>query len=102
MEMACQDSYPLNSAKASPPGTFTVYLSWADMAQPPQTVSHTVATPIVNLLVRFIAAPRELHARVRVMVTSSSGSNQRRAAQSIRRRYRQYLRIDPGEPDTKI
>ena len=50
-------SYPLNSENASPPGTFTVYLSCADMAKPPETASHTVAIPIVNIPVRFIAAP---------------------------------------------
>ena len=50
-------SYPLNSENASPPGTFTVYLSCAEMAKPPKTASHTVAIPIVNMLLRFIAAP---------------------------------------------
>ena len=50
-------SYPLNSENASPPGTFTVYLSCAEMAKPPKTASHTVAIPIVSMLLRFIAAP---------------------------------------------
>ena len=57
MEIACHLSYPLNSENASPPGTFTLYLSCAEMARPPATASHTVATPIVNTLLRFIAAP---------------------------------------------
>ena len=35
METTCQPSYPLNSENASPPGTFRVYLSWADMALAP-------------------------------------------------------------------
>src|SRR5262249_11294146 len=59
MEMACQDSYPLNSENASPPGTFTLYLSCADMARLPRRAIHTVAIPIVNLLIRFIAASPE-------------------------------------------
>src|SRR6185436_16106277 len=57
MEMACHDSYPLNSENASPPGTFTPYLSCAEMAKPPRTASHTAASPIVNMLLRSIAAP---------------------------------------------
>src|SRR5262245_41883397 len=64
--MACHPSYPLNSENANPPGTFTVYLSCADMTNAPRTPSHTVAIPIVSLLMRFIAAPRVscLHGRV--------------------------------------
>src|SRR5262245_40509974 len=54
MEIACHASYPLNSENASPPGTFTVYLSCAEMAKPPNTASHTVVIPIVNMRVRFI------------------------------------------------
>src|SRR6185436_4792861 len=56
MEIDCHASYPLNSENASPPGTFTVYLSCAEMARPPRTATHT-AIPIVNMLLRFIAAP---------------------------------------------
>src|SRR5262249_14752474 len=61
MEMACHPSYPLNSENASPPGTFTLYLSCfccAEMARPPKRASHTAAIPMVSLLMRFIAAPR--------------------------------------------
>src|SRR5215471_6520048 len=45
---------------ASPPGTFAAYLSLscADVARPPSAASHTVATPIVSMLLRFIEAPR--------------------------------------------
>src|SRR5262249_35293148 len=57
MEIACQASYPLNSEKASPPGTFTVYLSCAEIPIRPKTASHTAAIPIINMLWRFIAAP---------------------------------------------
>src|SRR5437016_5136348 len=39
MEMACHPSYPLNSENASPPGTFTVYLSCAEMALPTKMAS---------------------------------------------------------------
>src|SRR5215470_13479848 len=44
MEMACHASYPLNSENASPPGTFTVYLSWTARASPTRTERTT--TPI--------------------------------------------------------
>src|SRR5690242_11696593 len=56
MEIACQASYPLNSENASPPGTFTVYLSCAEMAQPPKTASDTVITAIESLPLPFIAS----------------------------------------------
>src|SRR5262245_27420498 len=61
MEIACHDSYPRNSENASPPGTFTVYLSLScvELAKPPKTASHTVAIPIVSMLLRFIAVPPE-------------------------------------------
>src|SRR5215831_12028002 len=58
METSCQFSYPLNSENASPPGTFTVYLSGADlavaanMASAPSTA---VVAPIVTTRFRFIA-----------------------------------------------
>src|ERR1700722_10964699 len=39
MATTCQPSYPLNSENASPPGTFTVYLSCEEMALPPETAS---------------------------------------------------------------
>src|SRR5262245_15748880 len=56
-EIVSHVSYPLNSANASPPGTFTAYLSCAKMARPPMTASHTVAIPIIHTLLRFIAVP---------------------------------------------
>src|SRR5215467_1219478 len=52
MEMACHPSYPLNSENASPPGTFTVYLSCAEMAS---TASNTVIVTIVSMILFFIA-----------------------------------------------
>ena len=58
MEIDCHASYPLNSENASPPGTFTVYLSCAEMAKPPKTESHITAIPIINMPLRLIAAPR--------------------------------------------
>src|SRR4051812_47322192 len=36
MPIACHPSYPLNSENASPPRTFTVYLSCAAMTRPPR------------------------------------------------------------------
>src|SRR5262245_45617267 len=56
MAMVCHSSYPRNSDIASPPGTFAVYLSCAETAQP-KTASHTIAIPIVSFLVGVIAAP---------------------------------------------
>src|SRR6187200_1536232 len=44
--MNCQPSYPLNSENASPPGTFKVYLSWADMALLPKGLTSAVAMTI--------------------------------------------------------
>jgi hypothetical protein len=32
METGCQDSWPLNSENARPPGTYAVYLSWATIS----------------------------------------------------------------------
>src|SRR5882762_6339477 len=40
-EMACHASYPLNSENASPPGTFTVYLSWAALTRHTRTERNT-------------------------------------------------------------
>src|SRR5436190_19471616 len=57
VEIACHPSYPRNSENASPPGTLTAYLSSADMTKPPNTASHTVAIPIVSVLLRFITVP---------------------------------------------
>src|SRR3989454_4377993 len=54
METTCQFSYPLNSANASPPGTFTVYLSWADRALPPNALTSAVTRAIVPKPLPFI------------------------------------------------
>src|SRR5437867_810709 len=54
MERTCQFSYPLNSANASPPGTFTVYLSWADRALPPHALTSAVTIAIVPKPLLFI------------------------------------------------
>src|SRR5437773_4371555 len=54
MERTCQFSYPLNSEKASPPGTFTVYLSWADRAPPPTALTSAVTIAIVPKPLLFI------------------------------------------------
>src|SRR5437016_1821687 len=73
MERTCQFSYPRNSANASPPGTFTVYLSWADRALPPNALTSAVTIAIVPKPLLFItgssfvkassSAHRLLHAR---------------------------------------
>src|SRR5271156_5552312 len=47
MATTCQPSYPLNSENASPPGTFTVYLSCEEMALPAETAS-TIATIAIS------------------------------------------------------
>src|SRR5207247_3617850 len=54
MATTCQFSYPLNSANASPPGTFTVYLSWADRALPPSALTSAVTIAIVPKPLPFI------------------------------------------------
>src|SRR3989442_1192495 len=54
MAPTCQFSYPLNSAHASPPGTFTVYLSWADRALPPNALTSAVTIAIVPKPLLFI------------------------------------------------
>src|SRR2546429_4629314 len=54
METTCQFSYPLNSEKASPPGTFTVYLAWADRAPPPTALTSAVTIAIVPKPLLFI------------------------------------------------
>src|SRR6266581_996369 len=60
METVCQLSYPLNSEKASPPGTCTVYLpcpaSFAVTALPPTTSEPTMTTTAASAL-RFISTP---------------------------------------------
>src|SRR6266550_2014781 len=54
MATTCQFSYPLNSENASPPGTFTVYLSWADRARPPNALTSAVTIAIVPMPLLFI------------------------------------------------
>src|SRR5258708_2520253 len=49
METSCQPSYPLNSEKESPPGTFKVYLSCAEMAKTPSKASAPLRIGIVLL-----------------------------------------------------
>src|SRR5467141_2863361 len=56
MERTCQFSYPLNSEKASPPGTFTVYLSWADRALPPTALTSAVTIAIVPMPLLLITS----------------------------------------------
>ena len=56
METACQPSYPLNSENASPPGTFTVYLSWADTALPPKALTSAVTMAIVGMRLLLITS----------------------------------------------
>src|SRR5215831_13588973 len=56
METTCQPSYPLNSENASPFGTFTAYLSCAEMPQPPTPANTAVIIAIVNILLPFIAS----------------------------------------------
>src|SRR2546429_7205962 len=56
MERTCQFSYPRNSANASPPGTFTVYLSWADRALPPNALTSAVTIAIVPMPLLFITS----------------------------------------------
>src|SRR5213079_800591 len=56
METTCQASYPLNSEKASPPGTFKAYLSWADMALPPKPLTSAVTIAIVRMRWFFITS----------------------------------------------
>src|SRR5436189_4016857 len=96
MEMACQASYPLNSENASPPGTFTVYLSCAEMAKPPKTASHT-AIPIVTMLLRFIAALLYQVWCRHVFRTPSSPLGRTPGADETRRLVVRPLRIRHGE-----
>src|SRR5262249_22251096 len=52
----CQSSYPLKSENATPLGVFSEYLSCAEMATPPKPASTATTTPIVNVVLRFIAS----------------------------------------------
>ena len=71
METVCQASYPLNSEKASPPGTCTVYLaspaSCAVMTLPPRTASTTAPVSVSRDVILFMAL---LLPQTRLMVTS--------------------------------
>ena len=53
IEMSFQPSYPLNLEKASPPGTFTVYLSWADTTLLPLAVTSAITTASVRMIGLF-------------------------------------------------
>src|SRR3984893_2574036 len=56
-----QSSYPLNSENASPSGTLTVYLSWAEIAAPvARAASSTAPVTLINTLFPFIDAPLHL------------------------------------------
>jgi hypothetical protein len=55
MEITSQPSYLLNSENASPFGTLSVYLSYADMAAAVNSATNTVTLAIANLLFAFIA-----------------------------------------------
>src|SRR5690242_8196841 len=54
METTCQASYPLNSENANPFGTFSTYLSCAEMAQLPTIASDPVTTPIKSTFLIFM------------------------------------------------
>src|SRR6188474_3106856 len=99
MEMACHASYPLNSENASPPGTFTAYLSCAEMAKPPKTASQATI-PIVSMFLRFTSAPPASSVatsvfrkswRMLLVVRSPVGLDKMVAAESIGRWYRSRL-----------
>src|SRR6185436_12958581 len=82
MEIVCHASYPLNSANATPPGTFTLYLSCAEMTSPARSPTHSAVTPIVITLLRFIQYLLEATRRTLV-----GGLNPRRLDEGIGRRY---------------
>src|SRR6516164_8038040 len=48
METTCQASYPLNSEKASPPGTLRLYLSCCAKAKLPKAASDTAMITIAG------------------------------------------------------
>jgi hypothetical protein len=55
IEIVSQLSYPLNSENASPFGTLTLYLSWAEIAAPAaRTASATVMLTPINRFLPFI------------------------------------------------
>src|SRR5262245_15280414 len=71
MEMRCQPSYPLNSENASPPGSVTVYLSWADSElPPPKAPTSAVTRATVRMRSLFItSSSRGKHGQDRTMDT---------------------------------
>src|SRR6266571_8556988 len=56
MDTSCQASYPLNSENASPPGTFKLYLSWANRALPPKILTSAVMIAIVRMRLLFTSS----------------------------------------------
>src|SRR6266705_5038873 len=56
MDRSCQASYPLNSENASPPGTFKLYLSWANRALPPKVLTSAVMIAIVRMRLLFTSS----------------------------------------------
>src|ERR1700719_2095309 len=87
METTCQDSYPLNSENASPFGTFTVYLSCAGMAMPPETASTNAMITITKDRIFFFMA------RSSVAVWKF-GIRSRRELANSSKRCGQRLRLD--------
>jgi hypothetical protein len=63
----------------SPPATFTVYLSGAETAMPPKTESDIIASPIINMLLRLIAAPHEVLGMVPIKRCLPDGVNYERS-----------------------
>src|ERR1700692_3703503 len=59
METTCQASYPLNSENESPFGTFTVYLSCAEMVG----IFHLLLTPRGRVDCRRCRPPLHRHTR---------------------------------------
>src|SRR5215468_4126055 len=51
----CQSSYPRNSENARPPGTFTVYLSWAVKARETETARNANAIRLVRIFFVFMS-----------------------------------------------
>src|SRR5262245_46788913 len=54
LAITAQSSYPLNSANASPPGTFSSYLSSAGPSACPRTASTSIADAIVRSVLAFM------------------------------------------------
>src|SRR4030095_6454590 len=84
-ETSCHSSYPLNSENASPPGTFTVYLSCAKLAVPPRTARDAETIPIASLPLSLMIAPFEcyFHSLRREIVGAHRDRNSRRSLPSL-------------------